>query len=50
MVPGSTVIMLISPRALVGKGEYRELGATAGRAGKCETHRTTHTPQARETT
>lgn len=41
---------LISPHGLVGRGEYREYGATAGRAGKCESHRTTDTPQARETT
>ena len=38
---------LISPQGLVGRGEY---GATAGRAGNCESHRTTDTPQARETT
>jgi hypothetical protein len=43
-------ITLISPHALVGRGEYRKHGATAGRAGKCEIHRTTDTPQARETT
>ena len=41
---------LISPHGLVGRGEYREYGATAGRASKCESHRTTDTPQARETT
>ena len=41
---------LISPHGLVGRGEYREYGATAGRAGKCESHRMTDTPQARETT
>jgi hypothetical protein len=43
-------MMLISPHALVGRGEYREHGATADRAGKYEIHRTPHTPQARETT
>jgi hypothetical protein len=41
---------LISPHGLVGRGEYGEYGATAGCAGKCESHRTTDTPQARETT
>ena len=42
-------ITLISPHGLVGRGEYCERGATPGRAGKCEIHLTTHTPQARET-
>ena len=42
-------ITLISPHGLVGRGEYCEHGAIPGRAGKCEIHLTTRTPQARET-
>jgi hypothetical protein len=48
--PEACRITLISPHGLVGRGEYREHGATAGRAGKCEIHRTADTLQARETT